>query len=203
MKTSEFSNLYEELCGAHPKNFNTEGQKAIWTKKFGKRDVKLFGALVDQLSVRETFPSMSLALHVYDRLAGAKGQKDYQAKKNVLPDRVKNMTDEEILVDYKLLSSFLEAYPFPDYPVDASQQTCKQIDQQYYDRMRKAGIDPDEPTHPKMVKWLMADLNRISPPSFDMGRTYPKWQDSLKNYVSAREQKDFQEIKILLRETAV
>ena len=203
MKTSEFKTMYDELCGSHPKNFHTEGQEAIWSRKFGNKNAKVFRALVDQLSTREAFPSISLALHIYQRLAGDKGQKDYRENRNFLPDKVKNMTQEEIDADYKLLSSFMEAYPFPDYPEGANQETCEKIDREYYDRMRKAGIDPNEITHPKMFKGLMADLFGGLPDINRVSKRGGGWKQSFKDYNLGREQKDFQEVKILLRETAV
>ena len=68
------------------------------------------------------------------------------------------MTYDECEADYQLISGFMEAYPFPDYPVGATSQECQKIDADYYKLMRTAGIYPHEATNPKVGKRLIQDI---------------------------------------------
>lgn len=56
------------------------------------------------------------------------------------------MPSEKTLHDFKELTEFMEAYPFPVYPKKSTSNEQAFIDQEYYQLMRVNGIEPDHVT---------------------------------------------------------
>ena len=160
MKPEEFKQGYGELCGAFPKNFSTEGQEAIWMNKFGNKSFIIFRKMVLKIAESDQFPSINYALSVYKGMAGKKSQDDY--RKTFEGHKFPPMSDDEAQKEYEEMKVFIQAYPHPGYPLGADQEDCIKIDEEHDNRMRRGGINPDQMTHPKVGKLLMADLKEIS-----------------------------------------
>jgi len=163
VKNTEFKRYYDLLVAAHPSQFTTESMEELWFKKFGGKNLETFKKMVDILTEQDKFPSMAYAMGVYNRLANKGAQDQYRSKQNGIPDKIRNMSDEERALDYELLYGFMDAYPFPDYPVGATPGECQKIDADYYKLMKTAGIDPREATNPKVGKLLLQDILAIKP----------------------------------------
>ena len=173
MQPHEFQSQMNRLSASLMKPTITEKNMSILFAEVKAMDAEIFKVSVEIMmkeADRNFMPKLT-ELYKYYHMAKAKlaGQKFNEFGSPAIPDHILNMTDEECEADYKLVSGFMEAYPYPDYPEGATEEECKRIDQGYNSRMRRAGINPDETTNPKVAARLMSDLNKAMPQSAPMG----------------------------------
>jgi len=173
MQPHEFQTQMNRLSASLMKPSITEKNMDILFAEVKSMDSEIFKNAVEIMMKegdRNFMPKLTeLYKHYNMAKATLAGQKFSENGVPTIPDHILNMTDEEVDADYKLMSGFLQAYPYPDYPVGATGEECKQIDHGYNSRMRRSRINPDEITNPKVAVKLMADLRKAMPQYIPMG----------------------------------
>lgn len=66
--------------------------------------------------------------------------------------------------DYEHMLSFIEAYPFPEYPKKSTSQKQDEIDRNYCDLMHKNGMRPHDVTSMEFNKLMVKRLMEIAFP---------------------------------------
>ena len=198
LSATEFQKGYRELVASFPGAYVTEETESVWLKKFSNKDSRLFAITIDRLTENENFPCVGQALNLYKAIQQSESTRPSQ-KAFAIPDYILNMTDAECDADYELLTSFFEAYPYPDTPPGATQDELIAIESNYHDMMRRAGINPKEATNPKVGKRLFADLMNLWAVTAP-GQKRGGWQESLKRYNRNQSQSDMKTIKQIARQ---
>lgn len=109
------------------------------------------------------FGSFPTGPQFIERLGMIKKSDERNFKAGKFSHQTKKMSDDECDAEYQKMSGFFKAYPYPDSRAGATTRELQRAEDDYHQRMRKAGIEPDEATHPKVGKLLMADLIKTLP----------------------------------------
>lgn len=158
MTTKEFNRIFAKLAGAYPGNHIADENHEAFKAVFGEKTAEHFEKSVDYFirQDRQFLPSTGQVLSVYRRVAQSAIESKYQDSKG---RDFPAMTDEEAEAEAERMIGFMEAYPFRHYPKSASDSQCKAHEDQYFEIMRRHGLEPDEDTHPKVNRFLMAHFN--------------------------------------------
>lgn len=198
LSTNEFQKGYRELVASFPRAYVTEETESVWLKKFVNKDPIIFMIMVDRLIDNEDWPGVGQALNLYKAI-----QRNNRSKRTmgvfVIPEHILEMTDADCEAEHQNLSSFFEAYPYPDNPPGATADELKAIEHSYYRRMGQAGINPKEPTNPSVGARLMTTLLdswSVTVP----GQSRGNWRESLKRYERIQGEKDIKNIKLMAME---
>ena len=142
-------------CG----EYKTEGMFAEWSDRFKKLDAKIFEKVKNYYVDVGKFPKPAEAMAEYKRIERDRMLKRRPAQLSQAPAIIKEMSPEEVDREFECLPTFYEAYPHPATGKESEDEALK-MDKDYAALMRKHGIDPDAPLHPKVImKLFKVDKN--------------------------------------------
>ena len=74
------------------------------------------------------------------------------------------MTTDKTLQDFKQITEFMDAYPFPEYPKKSTSNEQAFMDEEYFQAMRSLGIEPGDVTSMEFNKMMVARLMKTAFP---------------------------------------